>query len=168
MTVSIASVNTSADTFGQWVTKTNLLANAMSTVVVTTDSNTAVGNAAVSAAFSANSLHANTLAGGNNSVSGNLTISSNVAFSGARVSLGGGANVQINTGNSTFRILAVNSASSNTIVGVKIGFADHSDVALSSLSNNQVLTYNSANTTWYNSDPVTLKVYYANNTQAFP
>lgn len=166
MTVTVANVDTTSDSFGQWVTKTNLIATALSVKAVTTDSNTAVGNAAVSSSFSANALFANTLSGGNNSVAANLAVSSNVSFTGARVSLGGGANVQINTGNSTFRVLTVNSSSSNTLVATKITFSDHSDVALSSPTNNHVLRYNSGNNTWYNS--TTLVVYYANNTQAYP
>lgn len=56
MTVSIPQVS-NTNTFYYWKTQTNLLANAMSTVVVTTNSNTAIGNAAISGTFTANTLN---------------------------------------------------------------------------------------------------------------
>jgi len=203
MTIAIANVNTTTDSFGQWITKTNVLADAMSNKVVTTDSNTAVGNAAVSSAFSANALFANTLSGGNNTVAAALTVatnttfSANVSFTGYRTNLGLGANVSLNSGNSTFRVLTVNSAASNTIVATKITTNDLSDFATSAIGNGQVLVYSSANNYWYNTNALnintttgittfsgnivvsgiqysngqsfsSLVVYYANGVQAFP
>lgn len=203
MTIAIANVNTTTDSFGQWITKTNVLADAMSNKVVTTDSNTAVGNAAVSSAFSANALFANTLSGGNSTVAAALTVatnttfSANVSFTGYRTNLGLGANVSLNSGNSTFRVLTVNSAASNTIVATKITTNDLSDFATSAIGNGQVLVYSSANNYWYNTNALnintttgittfsgnivvsgiqysngqsfsSLVVYYANGVQAFP
>lgn len=217
MTVLVANVDTSADTFGQWVTKTNILATSMSTVVVTTDSNTAAGNAAISGSFSSNVLFANTLSGGNTSAAANLSISSNAVFTqnavvNGRLVVGSAANVQINSGNSTFRVLTVNTAAGNTLSVGKITFGDLSDASITSPGNGQVLVYSSANSYWYNTNsinfnattqgvtlsntltvsgslsvgnssvnvsvnstmvavngsPALLKVFYANNVQAFP
>jgi len=56
MTIAVANVNQDSDTFGQWMAKTSQLATALSNYVVTVDSNTAVGNAAISGTFTANSL----------------------------------------------------------------------------------------------------------------
>jgi len=203
MTIAVANIVTSTDSFGQWITKTNTLLDALSNKVVTTDSNTAVGNAAVSSAFSANALFANTLSGGNNTVAAALTVatnttfSANVSFTGYRTNLGLGANVSLNSGNSTFRVLTVNSAASNTIVATKITTNDLSDFATSAIGNGQVLVYSSANNYWYNTNALnintttgittfsgnivvsgiqysngqsfsSLVVYYANGVQAFP
>lgn len=55
MTVNIQTTNVNS-TFDFWRNRTNELANAMSTVVVTTNSNTAVGNAAITGQFTANAI----------------------------------------------------------------------------------------------------------------
>jgi hypothetical protein len=203
MTIAIANVNTTTDSFGQWITKTNVLSDAMSNKVVTTNSNTATGNAAVSSAFSANALYANSISGGNNSVTANLSVTSNtsfvanVVFTGYRTNLGLGANLAINSGNSTFRVLTVNSAASNTVVATKIALSDMVDMNVAAPSNGQVFTYTSDGSYWYNTNTInintstntvtfsgnivvtgiqysngqsfsSLVVYYANGVQAFP
>jgi hypothetical protein len=61
MTVSIPPVANN-NTFLFWKTQTNFLANAMSTVVVTVNSNTAVGNAAITGTFTSNNVVVNTTA----------------------------------------------------------------------------------------------------------
>jgi len=60
MTVTVQAI-TNTNTMEFWLNRTNELANAMTTVAVTTNSNTAVGNAAISSAFTANVLIANTV-----------------------------------------------------------------------------------------------------------
>jgi hypothetical protein len=60
MTITISNT-ANTNTFDYWRNRTNELAHSMSNFVVTTDSNTAVGNAAVSSAFTANVLIANTV-----------------------------------------------------------------------------------------------------------
>lgn len=55
MTVTVANT-ANTNTFDYWRVRTNELAYAMSTQVVTTDSNTATGNAAISGALTSNSL----------------------------------------------------------------------------------------------------------------
>jgi hypothetical protein len=166
MTITVANVDTASDTFGGLVTKVNVIADALTNKIVTTNSNTAVGNAAVGASFTANAVYSNNFYGGNTSVTANITFNTNAIFIGSRTKLGLGANVQIDSGNSTYRILTVNSAASNTLVATKLTFSDHSDIVISSPTNTHVLAYNSANTTWYNK--VGLVVYYANGDVAYP
>jgi hypothetical protein len=166
MTVLIANLNTTTDTFGGLITKVNVIADAMSKKVLTTDSNTTTGNISITASFTGAAVYANNFYGGNTSLTANIIFNTNTTFIGSRTKLGLGANVQIDSGNSTFRVLTVNSAASNTLVATKITFSDHSDVVISSPTNTHVLAYNSANTTWYNK--VGLVVYYADGTQAYP
>jgi len=166
MTITVANVDTTSDTFGGLVTKVNVIADALTNKIVTTNSNTAVGNAAVSASFTANAVYSNNFYGGNTSLTANITFNTNTTFIGSRTKLGLGANVQIDSGNSTYRVLTVNSAASNTLVATKLTLSDNSDMAISSPTNTHVLGYNSANSTWYNK--VGLVVYYADGTQAYP
>ena len=166
MTITVANVDTTTDTFGGLVTKVNVIADALTKKIVTTDSNTAVGNAAVGASFTANAVYSNNFYGGTTSLTANITFNTNTIFIGSRTKLGLGANVQIDSGNATHRVFTVNSAASNTLVATKITFSDHSDVVTSSPTNTHTLAYNSANTTWYNK--VGLVVYYANGDVAFP
>jgi len=56
MTIAVAIVDQTSDTFGQWMAKTSQLANAMTYYTVTVNSNTVVGNSAITGLFSANSL----------------------------------------------------------------------------------------------------------------
>jgi hypothetical protein len=203
MTVAVANTNTSVDTFTSWIGKINEVATALSNVVVSTNSNTAIGNAAVSNSFSANTIYANTFSGGNTtvaapiSISTNATFTANATFNSRRVTLGSGANVAINAGNSTFRVLVVNSAASNTLVATKLTTSDISSFGITSPGNGQILVYASANTTWYNTNAInynvstnnvvfsnnvfannyyysngvafsSLRIYYANGSLAFP
>lgn len=90
MSVSIANVNLSTDTFQNWLDKTNQVLDKVSTVVVTTAANTTggvtAGNASVNGIFSANVLAVGeSLRGGTVDVAANLAITSNVVFSGANV-----------------------------------------------------------------------------------
>ena len=166
MTVTVANVDTTTDSFGGWVTKTNIIADALTNKAVTTNSNTATGNAAITGSWTANAVYSNNFYGGTTSLTANITFNTNAAFIGTRTNLGLGANVQINTGNSLVRVLTVNSAASNTLVAAQLTFSDHSDIVISAPTNTHVLAYNSANATWYNK--VGLLVYYANGVQAYP
>ncbi len=60
MTVLVQEVANN-HTFDFWRNRTNELANAMSTVAVTVNSNTAVGDAAITGTFTANAFTANTI-----------------------------------------------------------------------------------------------------------
>jgi hypothetical protein len=55
MTIYIANVVTASDSFGQWIAKTNIVIGAISNSAVTVNSNTAVGNAAITGVFTADS-----------------------------------------------------------------------------------------------------------------
>lgn len=72
MTYEVANV-ANTNTFDYWRIRTNELATAMSNVVVTTNSNTAVGNAAITGTFTANILAGNTVYLSN--ATSNITIS---------------------------------------------------------------------------------------------
>ena len=103
MSVSIANVNSSTETFSNWLDKTNQILDKLSTVVVTTAANTAggltSGNASISGIFSANVISVGqSLRGGTVESAANLAITSNVAFSGANVG-GSVANFQLVSSN---------------------------------------------------------------------
>lgn len=112
MTVSIPPVS-NTNTFYFWKTQTNLIANAMSTVVVSTNSNTAVGNAAISGTFTANSL---------NSVTLNVTATSTLKGISANGSLGTAGQVLTSNGSITYWSNAVGSVTTiNTSGGITGG-----------------------------------------------
>lgn len=83
MTILIANVAQSTDTFGQWLTKTNQSLYAMTYKAVTTNSNSAVGNAAITGTFVSNNLAINVNSGsslfiGATGVAANLVANSSV------------------------------------------------------------------------------------------
>lgn len=75
MTITVANTS-NTNTFEYWVNRTNELADAMTTKVVTTDSNTASGNAAISGNF-----YANTIKVGNSTVNTTFGTPSNAEIS---------------------------------------------------------------------------------------
>lgn len=78
MTITVANTSNTS-TFSFWVSRTNELADAMSTKAVTVNSNTAAGNASITGTFSANSI-----------VVGNNTLSVSIAAPNtAQISDGG-------------------------------------------------------------------------------
>jgi hypothetical protein len=85
MSKTITTVNTSSDTFQIWIDRTNEVINAISTEVLTANSNAngsvTTGNSFLSGIFHATTLTASTLRGGNVQTSDTLTITSNVVFS---------------------------------------------------------------------------------------
>jgi len=56
MTIAVANVVQSTDSFGQWLAKTNQLIDVVSNYAVTVNSNTAVGDASITGSFSASSF----------------------------------------------------------------------------------------------------------------
>ncbi len=81
MAQPIANVVLSTDLFSTWLTRTNQIAAAISSSVVTANSTlgSTTGNAHIEGALSANTLVASSfLRGGNNSTSNTLVITSNV------------------------------------------------------------------------------------------
>ena len=81
MTVTVANTNTN-NTFDYWRNRTNELAYAMTTYVVTTNSNTSTGNATISGTFTANVLVSNTLTvnvyNGTSAYFGNSTVNTQI------------------------------------------------------------------------------------------
>lgn len=77
MTIEISQIDTTTDTFGHWISKTNIVINALSNSVLTTDSGNAVGNSILTGTFSANGFVANNfLRIGNTSTTSNVVITS--------------------------------------------------------------------------------------------
>lgn len=154
MTIAVANT-ANTEPVSAWRTRTNEIAAALSTKVLTTDSNVTTGNSAVNGTFTATTLTANSMGGGNTSVAANLTFTTNVNMT-ARANLGFGANVMVVTGNSTFRVLLVNS-SNYSLFGGKIMIAgDVSDANVSSPANTHVLVYDTDESAWKNKASNTL------------
>lgn len=147
MTVTVQNTIANSTSTGAYlISRLNELADAMTNKVVTTDSNTATGNAAVSGSLQANALFVNSVSGGVAGVPANLNFTSNATFY-SRVNLGGGANVYITTGNSTHRVLTVNTL--GAVSAVKLTFSsDLSDVNAASVSNGSLLVYSNAESAW--------------------
>ena len=85
MSVSIANVNLSTETFQNWLDKTNQVLDKVSTVVVTTAANSAggttSGNGNIVGIFSANVIAAGeSLRGGSVAAAANLSITSNLSL----------------------------------------------------------------------------------------
>ncbi len=174
MTITVANT-ANTNTVQYWRLRTNDIAYAMSTKVVTVNSNTAVGNAAIQGSFQANALYVSNVYGGAIGVPANLTFQTNVSFSGARTNLGLGSNVTITTGNSTHRVLTVNT-SDYSIYASKISFSDVADANLVAVGNGQILVYIASESKWKNFSPTVLSsgdaatlngqpgTYYSNST----
>lgn len=85
MTINVANLDITTDTFGTWVSKTNTLAHITTNHAVTVDGtasgNNSTGNGTVNGVFGSTTLFANTaLRGGNVSTACTLTISSNLSI----------------------------------------------------------------------------------------
>jgi hypothetical protein len=61
MTIDIGQIDKDVDSFGQWVVKTNLIINALSNSILTTNSGNTVGNSVITGTLFANVFHANNL-----------------------------------------------------------------------------------------------------------
>lgn len=94
MSYNITQINAapSADTFQIWVDRTNEVINAISTIVVTTNTHAngglTTGNGWVEGIFGALNLRANTISGGTVQTPGVLTLTSNLAITGGNVTFG--------------------------------------------------------------------------------
>lgn len=142
----------SSTTVSHWRVRTNELAAAMSTKAVTVDSNAAVGNAAVNGSIQTGNLHVNAIYGGVIGAQANLTLVGNVNFSGNATVAG---NLRVNTGNSTFRVLVVNSAGGNAVFATRILLSDVLDMNVAaSPSDGDFMRYSSAESRWKNESVV--------------
>lgn len=114
MPVNIPQINAAADTFNVWLSKTNLVLNAISTVVMTVNSSAGgditTGNGSVNGVFGATILVTPTLRGGNVTTTNVLTIVSNVTI---------GNSSMVTVGNST--INATMNSSLLTVGNINVG-----------------------------------------------
>lgn len=83
MSKTLSSINTAADTFQNWIDRTNSIINLLDTEVVTANSTGALtsGNGFVNGYFGANTLVATYIRGGNVSTNSVLTFETNTVFS---------------------------------------------------------------------------------------
>jgi hypothetical protein len=120
MSVSIANVNSTTDTFQVWLDKTNQVLDNLSTVVLTSASNTAggstSGNVYLNGILSANTITAVTaLRGGTVASAANLAITSNVVFSGANI---GGSVTMLNFTSTNAIFNSTNTVLSGGVVNI--------------------------------------------------
>jgi len=111
MTVAISPVVKNTDSFIDWLNKTNIAFDVLSNYAVTTNSNTATGNASITGTFSAGTLRGSiaqvdTIRTSN---ANTIAVTSNVSFS-ANVSLGFASNITILGANTTHNFLTVDTA----------------------------------------------------------
>lgn len=160
MTYPVSNVDVSSDTFRTWVDTTNEMASLFRTDVVTANATStgavSTGNAFVNGIFSSQTLVAvGGLRGGSVAANGNLTITSNAAFSTNTALLFTGnttlqtasISVVANTTNSRFTFAAFDTSNTTVQNGgyLFMGVANTSNTyALMSL-NNQRMTYKSGN-----------------------
>lgn len=81
MPVNVANVDVNAnDTFQDWIDRTNEAIAALRTIVITTNANTASGNAVVNGSVEMLSLHVGNVYGGTIGAAANINIISNTVF----------------------------------------------------------------------------------------
>lgn len=122
MTINVANLDITTDTFGTWVAKTNSLAHVITNHAVTVDAtaagNNSTGNGTIIGRFGANILFAtSSLRGGNVAVTDTLTISSNLSVTNTATISGAAtfSNTILVTGLATFTTnVATNGLTSNT------------------------------------------------------
>jgi hypothetical protein len=127
MSISIANLNPTSDTFQSWVNKTNQLADAMSTIVLTSAANTIGGqnsaNLYLNGTLSANIIAAGqVLRGGSVSSSGNLNITSNTSFTGANVDINSTYITLTTSGNTTLSSVMLNISGTAVNVTSNVNF----------------------------------------------
>lgn len=161
-------INTSTDTFAVWVSRTNDIIDLIKSDVVTTSANstgdTTTGNGFVIGIFGGRDLVANTIGGGNVSISNTLTVVSNTNFTGGQIN--SVSNVYINSANvytntTSFRVVGntyviTTGTNSNTISYVTNGSFSTFDVTADNTSINSAVTFVKAatfgNTAVFNSN----------------
>ncbi len=163
MTVAVSNT-ANTDLVSAWRVRTNQLAAAMSNVAVTVNSNTAQGNAAVSGSLQSNAVHAAFILGGTAGAAGNLQITTNVSFSGQKTNLGVVANVVISGGNSTHRILQVNSAAGNSLYAGRIDMHDVVQFSTAApVGDNDVLVFDTFSNTFVTTSANQFALYHTHN-----
>ena len=143
MPISIANTNLT-NTFDYWRTRTNEIADALSTKVLTVDSNNASGNIHINGTVSAVTLFANSISGGNTGASAALAVTSNVVITGT-------GNAVLTSNSLIFpnsSIIVVNTAVVSTSLrggnsSVSANLSISSDVLIGNSSSNVYITANS-------------------------
>ena len=119
MTVLVQNTEVT-NTFDFWRNRTNQLAYAMSNSAVTVDSNTAVGNAAITGTFTANTLIANTFAVNTSISIGNSTINTVANSTSINFSNAGVATTINSTSGSVIGSFVIGTAVANTFVNTSV------------------------------------------------
>ncbi len=123
MTITIPQVDEDTDNWQDFWEKFNQAANAMSTSVVTVNSNTTIGNAVIGGSIRANVVFADVISGGIVGVPAALNFSSNVAFFanvsylGSNNSLGAIGNTHVVGANATHQMVMANNTTGKLRMG---------------------------------------------------
>jgi hypothetical protein len=162
VTITVSNTNAnSITTVGQFRGRVNELATAMTTKVVTTDSNAASGNAAITGTFESSVLVANSIGGGNTSVSNTLFLTTVASFSlnaifNSHVHLGAAANVHVLAGNATYRFLVTNSGGVSGLAAIRPNTGDIDDFLITSPDDGAVLAWQNSIGKWVDSNTIGL------------
>jgi hypothetical protein len=160
MTIAVANT-TLANTFGHWLTRVNEIATALSTKVVTVNSNTTIGNAAIEGTFTANVINCDTITatdGSTEILAANLVIQS----TGGLVTLGtvniknditfdAVSKIRVVGSNSTHNFLAANPATGNLEfqrILIPLDQITDVDTTNAAKSNTSILQWNTATGKW--------------------
>ena len=138
MTITVANTSNTS-TFEYWLNRTNELATAMSTHAVTTDSNTAAGNAAITGTFTANIVLTNTFNVNTSILVGNATVNSSINSSSITIGSSILNSSALLIGNSTINSTSVSLSNSTSNISITIP-------TVSQISNGQF--YLNANGSW--------------------
>lgn len=122
MTVTVANLVANTNTFGDWVTKTNVLADITTNQTVTVGGTVATGNAVIDGTMQVVDLVANTISGGEIGNTAGITVTTNaefeeittftgnVVFNSANAYLGSLSKFMTSGANSTHFTVAANSS----------------------------------------------------------
>lgn len=160
MTIQVANT-VFANTFGHWLERTNEIAHALSTKVLTADSNTTIGNVSLQGTFTANVINVDTITstdGSTEILAANLVIQS----TGGLVTLGivnikndividAVSKIQIPGANSTHNFLAINPATGNaefTRVLIPIDQLTDVDTTNAAKDDTSILVWNTGTGKW--------------------
>ena len=119
MTITVANTSNTS-TFEYWLNRTNELADAMSNYAVTTDSNTAVGNAAITGTFTANIVLTNTFNVNTSILVGNATVNSSINSSSITIGSSILNSSALLIGNSTINSTSVSLSNSTSNISITI------------------------------------------------
>lgn len=119
MTITVANTSNTS-TFQYWLSRTNELADAMTNRAVTTNSNTAVGNAAITGTFTANIIITNTFNVNTSILIGNATVNSSINSSSIAIGSSVLNSSALLIGNSTINSTSVSLSNSTSNISITI------------------------------------------------